>query len=100
GPLLERFQEDTGITVEVRYGSTTEMATTILEEGSNSPADVFIAQDTGGLGAVQNAGLFEPLPEDLLNKVDERWRSDDGGWVGLSGRARVLVYNTSLQAAD
>jgi len=96
GPLVERFQEETGITVNVRYGSTTEMATTILEEGSNSPADVFIAQDTGGLGAVQLAGLFEPLDSSITSKVDPRWRSDDNGWVGLSGRARVLVYNSTL----
>ncbi|MEX1022631.1 MAG: iron ABC transporter substrate-binding protein [Dehalococcoidia bacterium] len=101
GPLLERFEEETDITVEVRYGSTTEMATTILEEGANSPADVFIAQDTGGLGAVQQAGLFEPLPEDTLAKVAQQWRSDDNGWVGLSGRARVLVYNNeTIDPAD
>jgi iron(III) transport system substrate-binding protein len=96
GPLIERFEAETGITVDVRYGSTTEMATTILEEGANSPADVFIAQDTGGLGAVQLAGLFEVLDDSILEKVDPRWRSDDGGWVGLSGRARVMVYNSTL----
>lgn len=101
GPLLAQFEDETGISVSVRYGSTTEMTTTILEEGGNSPADVFIAQDTGGLGAVQNAGLFEPLSQDILDQVDAKWRSDDGGWVGLSGRARVLVYNNqSLTPAD
>lgn len=101
GPLFDQFEEETGIEVEGRYASTTEMATTLLEEGSNSPADLFVAQDTGGLGAVQKAGLFAPLPQSLLDMVDARWRSDDGGWIGLSGRARVLVYNVeSLTPED
>lgn len=95
-PIIEQFQQATGISVDVRYGSTTEMATTILEEGTNSPADVFFAQDTGGLGAVQLAGLFAPLDSSIVDLVDPRWQSDDGGWIGVSGRARVLVYNPEL----
>src|SRR5829696_9079888 len=47
GPLIEQFAEATGIEVEVRYGSTPEVAATLLEEGANSPADVFFAQDPG-----------------------------------------------------
>jgi len=99
-PVIEQFERATGIAVEVRYGSTTEMATTILEEGTRSPADVFFAQDTGGLGAVQLAGLFEPLDESILSLVDPRWRSESGGWIGVSGRARVLVYNPALIQPD
>lgn len=94
GPLLEQFQADTGITVEVRYGDTAEMAATILEEGDNSPADVFFGQDAGALGALQQAGRFQPLPQDVLDLVDPRFRSDEGQWIGVSGRARVFVYNT------
>ncbi|NJN84589.1 MAG: solute-binding protein, partial [Caldilineaceae bacterium] len=51
-PLIEQFTADTGIAVEVRYGGTAEMAATILEEGANSPADLFFAQDAGSLGAL------------------------------------------------
>ena len=93
GPLLEQFEQDTGIQVEVRYGDTAEMAATILEEGNNSPADVFYGQDAGALGALANAGRFTPLPEETLNKVDAPFRSNSGEWVGASGRARVVVYN-------
>ncbi|HCK67480.1 MAG TPA: iron ABC transporter substrate-binding protein [Anaerolineae bacterium] len=96
GPIIAQFSEATGIEVEVRYGSTAEIAATLLEEGANSPADVFFAQDPGGLGAVTKEGLFAPLPEETLAKVPAEFRSPDGLWVGVSARARVVVYNTEL----
>lgn len=98
GPIIAQFEEASGIDVSVRYGSTAEMAATILEEGANSPADVFYAQDPGGLGAVANAGLFTALPDETLNKTDPFFRNPDGLWVGISGRARVVVYNTEAIA--
>ncbi|MEZ4730959.1 MAG: iron ABC transporter substrate-binding protein [Caldilineaceae bacterium] len=101
GPLIEQFEAATGIAVEVRYGSTPEVAATLLEEGANSPADVFFAQDPGGLGAVANAGLLAPLPEEILTAVKPEFQSPDGLWVGVAGRARVVVYNTeTLTEAD
>lgn len=94
GPLLEQFVEDSGIEVEVLYGGTSAVANQILTEGGNSPADVFIAQDGGALGALAAAGLLSELPEDVLNRVvDPAFVSPDGVWAGLSGRARVLVYS-------
>jgi iron(III) transport system substrate-binding protein len=94
GPVFEQFEERSGIDVQVRYGDTAELAATILEEGENSPADLFFAQDPGALGALQDEGRFQPLPQDSLDRVPERFRSPDGVWVGTSGRARVVAYNT------
>ena len=94
GPIIEQFEEVTGINVAVKYGSTGEIAATILEEGHNSPADVFFAQDPGGLGEVANAGMFETLPTSITEKVPTWARSTESQWVGISGRARVVVYNT------
>jgi len=96
-PLFERFEEETGIDVEVRYGDSAELAATIAEEGGNSPADVFFGQDPGSLGAV--ADRLAPLPEDVLERVPERFRGGDK-WVGTSGRTRVIVYNTDALSAD
>ncbi len=62
GPLIERFQTETGVTVEVNYAGTTDLAATILEEGDASPADVFFAQDAGALGAVAADGRLAALP--------------------------------------
>jgi iron(III) transport system substrate-binding protein len=94
-PVIDQFKEATGIDVQVRYGSTSEMAGVLLEEGANSPADLFFAQDPGGLGAVQNAGLLAPLPAELLANVAPRFVAESGEWVGVSGRARVVAYNTT-----
>ena len=97
-PLFEAFTEETGIDVEVRYGDSAELAATIAEEGDNSPADVFFAQDPGSLGAVDPQ--LEELSGDVLDRVGERFRDADGRWVGTSGRTRVLVYNTEAVSGD
>ncbi|MEM7481404.1 MAG: extracellular solute-binding protein [Acidobacteriota bacterium] len=95
GPLLARFKEQTGITVDVRYGDTAELAATLLEEGAATPAQVFISQDAGALGAVAAQGLFKTLPADVTGRVPARFQDPQGRWVGVSGRARVVVYNTA-----
>ena len=94
GPLYDQFEKKTGIDVEVRYGDSAELAATLSEEGDNSPADVFFAQDAGALGAVAEDGLLETLPPELVNRVEMRFRDDSGRWVGASARARVLAYST------
>ncbi len=91
GPLLERY---TGAKVEVRYAGTAELAATLLEEGDVTPCDLFIGQDAAALGALSARGLLKPLPEDVLARVPARYASPQGDWVGLSGRARTVVYNT------
>ncbi len=95
-PLIDQFEEATGIEVNVRYAGSADLAATILEEGEVSPADVFLAQDPASLGTVALADLFSELDADLLSIVPERFSAKDGTWVGISGRARVVVYDSSL----
>jgi iron(III) transport system substrate-binding protein len=101
GPLVEQFTADTGIEAEVRYGDSAEMLLLIQEEGDNSPADVFFSQGAGFLGTLAEAGGLSPLDPAILELVPEQLQSPDGNWVGTSGRARTVVYNTeTLTEAD
>jgi iron(III) transport system substrate-binding protein len=94
-PLFDRFTKDTGIALNVRYGSSAEMAATILEEGDSGRADVFFAQEAGLLGFVAREGLLKVLPQRTLDRVPARFRAPGKRWVGTSGRARVIAYNTN-----
>ena len=98
--VFEDFTEATGIEVEVRYGDTAELASTILEEGDASPADVYFAQDAGALGALEAEGRLTTLPDDILALVDENFRAPSGAWTGVTGRVRVLAYNTDNLSED
>ena len=99
GPIIKQFRDATGVDVRVKYGTNAGLAGTIREEGSNSPADIFFATDPGLLGAMSD--LLAHLPDETLNLVPVEVRSREGNWVGISGRARVVVYNTdALTEAD
>ena len=99
-PLFEKFTEETGVPVEVRYGDTAEMAAQIIEEGDASPADVYYGQDAGALGALDGAGMCAPLADSIANSVPATYRSADGTWTGVTGRARVIAFDSTQLSAD
>lgn len=94
-PLLETYAKEKGIQIQVRYMGSSAVASLILEEGESTPADVVFLQDPGSLGALAQAGLLKELPDGILDEVDGKFRSPQGHWVGTSGRARTIVYNTA-----
>ncbi|MDA0265025.1 MAG: iron ABC transporter substrate-binding protein [Chloroflexi bacterium] len=93
-PLLERYADETGVNIRVKYANTASTVATLLEEGQNSRADVVYLADPSGWAALSQAGILSRLPESLLDQVDSRFRSSRGEWVGASGRSKVVVYNT------
>ena len=93
-PVMERFTKETGIALNVRYASSTVLATALVEEGGDSPADVFWATEPGTLGLVSARGLLKRLPQTTVGRVPSRFSTPSRRWVGTSARSRVLVYNT------
>lgn len=101
GPLIALFQQQSGLRIQVEYGTTPEMASRIIEEGAATRADIYYGRDAGALGLLAEAKQLSLLPDDLLSKVSPQLRSPDGRWVGTSGRARTIIYHTaSLSEED
>jgi iron(III) transport system substrate-binding protein len=92
-PFFANWEQESGIKLNVRYGDSAELAAQILEEGSNSPADLFLSQDAGSLGAVSIAGLFTKLPTGTGAQIEDIYIAGDRSWIGVTGRARVFAYN-------
>ncbi|TVR09263.1 MAG: extracellular solute-binding protein [Salinarimonadaceae bacterium] len=97
-PIIEAFTRETGIKVNVRYAGTAELAILLQEEGDASPADLYWAQDVTALGAV--ADMFMELPQETLDKVASVYRDNDGRWVGISGRSRLVIYSPERVSED
>lgn len=93
--LADAFTKQSGIAVEIRKGGSQELADQITEEGEQSPADVFYAESTPSLMALDAKGLLAPLDADTLKQLPSRYAAQDGGWIATSARCRVLVYNKS-----
>lgn len=99
-PLIDSFTTQTGIAVDIRYAGTSELAAQLLEEGADSPAAVFLSQDAGALGALSQEGLFAELPAEITDRVEPAFTSYDGSWVGITGRARVVVYDSEVVSEE
>jgi iron(III) transport system substrate-binding protein len=98
-PILDDFAKETGMRISVRFGDTTDLTGTIVEEGAKPRADVFIGQDAGALAALDERGLLAKYAG--AGAVPPQFRSTNGTWTGLSARARVLIVNTeNLEPAD
>ena len=91
---MEAYGEQTGVSIRVKYAGSASTVITLMEEGDNTPADVVFLQDPGSLGSVASAGMLARIPQESLDKVDPRFRSPNGEWIGTSGRARTIIYNT------
>ena len=95
-PLVDDFTEKTGTSVDVRYGDSAELALLIQTEGDNTPADLFISQSPGALGLLAGEGRLATLDSELTSSVAQGFAAGDSTWVGLTGRVRVVVYNSDF----
>jgi iron(III) transport system substrate-binding protein len=89
----DAFTAETGIAVTLRQGSDLEVGNQILQEGANSPADVFLTENSPAMVLVDNAGLFEPLPQDILDQIPAEFRPTNGHWTGIAARSTVFAYD-------
>jgi iron(III) transport system substrate-binding protein len=94
GPLIDKEEAKSGTDIQTRFGDSPQLAATLIEEGEDSPADIFFSQDASALEAVDDAGLLAELPKDILELVPERYRAEDGTWIGTSARSRVVAYDS------
>ncbi|WP_339465070.1 MULTISPECIES: iron ABC transporter substrate-binding protein [unclassified Pseudomonas] len=92
------FTQETGIPVTIRNGDDTEMGNQLVQEGSASPADVFLTENSPAMVLVDNAKLFAPVAPKTLEQVDSAYRPAHGRWVGIAARSTVFVYNPAKLA--
>ena len=92
----EEFTKETGIAIEMRNGSDNELANQLVAEGSGSPADVFLTENSPGMNIVEQAGLFTPVDAATVAQVPAKFNPSTGNWVGIAARSTVFVYNTDL----
>jgi iron(III) transport system substrate-binding protein len=92
-PLLDRFSEQTGITVNLVTGKADALLQRLQSEGRNTPADLLITTDAGRLHRAKAAGVTQAVTSEKLSEVvPQSFRDPDGHWYGLSLRARPILY--------
>lgn len=92
-PLLDRFSDQTGITINLVTGDADALLQRLQSEGRNSPADLLITTDAGRLHRAMEAGVTQAVTSDaLLQGVPAAYREPNGHWYGLSLRARPIFY--------
>jgi len=98
--IVPLFEEETGLDVELRNNKDLEMANQIVEEGQDSPADVFLTENSPAMSIVDNAGLFDEIPEGVRDNIPAEYIPDSGTWTGFLARSTVAMYNTDSMTPE
>jgi iron(III) transport system substrate-binding protein len=96
GMLTAMFTKETGIKVQVHTGEGPDIASQILQEGADSPADVFFTENSPELILLDEKGLLAPVDPATLAKVPGKYSAADGDWLGVLARENVLDFNASM----
>ena len=90
--LYEKFTAKTGIKVNVVSGKSGALEKRIIEEGSDSKADLYITADAGRLGAFKAKGMLQGglTTAAIKSAVPSNFRTSQ--WVGIAKRARIVYF--------
>ncbi len=98
--MLEGFTDETGIELEFRDANDSELANQIVQEGSASPADVFLTENSPAIAVVDEEGLLEPVDPATADQVEAPYRPESGNWIGFAARSTALIYNPAEISKD
>ena len=99
--LFAMFEEQEGVTLDVREAKADQLIETMRAEGDQSPADIIIAADAGALWRFQDAGLTQPLiSAELGSAVPQNFQESEGHWYGLARRVRGIAFDPDRWSAD
>lgn len=90
---IDAFTKETGIKVTYRQGGDTELGNQIIAEGSSSPADVFLTENSPAMAAVEKAGLFADVDPATVAQVPAQYRPATDKWTGVAARTTVFAYD-------
>jgi iron(III) transport system substrate-binding protein len=94
--LTAMFTKQTGIKVQVHTGEGPDIASQILQEGADSPADVFFTENSPELILLDERSLLAPVDPATLAKVPSKYSAADGDWLGVLARENVLDFNAAM----
>lgn len=97
---IDAFTKETGIKVTYRQGGDTELGNQLVAEGASSPADVFLTENSPAMAAVERAGLFADINDQIKTQVPAQYRPSSNKWTGVAARSTVFVYNKNKLSAD
>ncbi|MEM7163248.1 MAG: Fe(3+) ABC transporter substrate-binding protein [Bacteroidota bacterium] len=92
--IYAKFQEETGIKVNVIKAKADELLEKIKTEGENSPADLLVTVDAGRIQRAVESGVLDKINRSTLpSGLNEQYIDQNDQWVALTMRARVLAYS-------
>jgi iron(III) transport system substrate-binding protein len=95
-PVVQGFEKATGVGVTLLSGKAGELARRIETERANPKCDVFLGTTAGLSELLREKGLLEPVRGEAVQELPAEFRAPDNSWIGVTGRVRVIMYNTQL----